>query len=82
MTIDNEEMPPGMQIIDLHGQITELLELNNALMQRCAITRGQVVRRDTEISRLLRELEHYKSREKEAAKAPVANGDGVKHAIQ
>lgn len=80
----------NIEVIGLNGQILELLELNNALTQRCAGMRSQIVIKDTELSRLARELEQCRSRElaalrqanderEEKAQTKAINGDGTEH---
>jgi hypothetical protein len=65
MNAMNLDHAPNLETIELNGRIVELLELNNALAQRCANMRGQMALKDTEISRLIRELTQSRAREEE-----------------
>lgn len=56
--------PPVSQE-ELSGRIIELLELNNALTQRCANMRGRMAVVELENSKILRELAHCRAREEE-----------------
>jgi len=58
-----DSMSENIDIDDLNGRILELSELNQALTMRCAGMRGQLVKKDNELTRLTRELRACQERE-------------------
>lgn len=43
---------PALNVDDVNGRLQELTELNNALMSRCSMLRGQVARLEKELAAL------------------------------
>ena len=48
--------PPAVDMDDVNGKLLELQEINSALVQRCGGMRGQIIKKDQEISRLQLEI--------------------------